>query len=70
MGGVSFYLMFEVQAFVSTAMMFLDASSHLYKRVCPSIRPSVDPVHPSVGRKQKGEKGHLDIKTMMVVGGT
>ena len=22
---------------------FLDASSHLYKRVCPSVRPSVPP---------------------------
>ena len=34
---------------------FLDASSHLYKRVCPSVRPSVRPsiglsVRPSVRR--------------------
>ena len=29
---------------------FLDASSHLYKRVCPSVGPSVRPsVGPSVG---------------------
>ena len=27
--------------------LFLDASSHLYKRVCPSVRPSVRPL---VGR--------------------
>ena len=28
---------------------FFDASSHLYKRVCPSVRPSVNPsVRPSV----------------------
>ena len=30
--------------------LFLDASSHLYKRVCPSVGPSVGPsVRPSVG---------------------
>ena len=29
---------------------FLDASSHLYKRVCPSVHPSVCPsIRPSVG---------------------
>ena len=30
---------------------FLDASTHLYRRVCPSVHPSIHPsVHPSVGR--------------------
>ena len=30
---------------------FLDASTHLYMRVCPSVRPSVRPsVHPSFRR--------------------
>ena len=24
---------------------FLDASTHLYKRVCPSVGPSVGPLH-------------------------
>ena len=34
-----------------TQLHFMDASSHLYKRVCPSVRPSVCPlVHPSVRR--------------------
>ena len=32
-------------------LKFLDASSHLYKRVCPSVGPSVGPsVRPSVTR--------------------
>ena len=35
---------------VTPAFIFLDASSHLYKRVCPSVGPSVGPsVRPSVG---------------------
>ena len=33
-----------------TVILFLDASSHLYKRVCPSVGPSVRPsVRRSVG---------------------
>ena len=38
----------KTQYFLSVAydITFLDASSHLYKRVCPSIRPSV---HPPLG---------------------
>ena len=28
-------------------LMFLDAPSHLYKRLCPSVRPSVGPSVPS-----------------------
>ena len=36
---------------LSSFCLFLDASSHLYKRVCPSVGPSVRPsVRPSVGR--------------------
>ena len=40
---------------------FLDASSHLYNRVCPSIRPSVRPlvrpsVRPSVRRSRIRKK--------------
>ena len=34
---------------IQRMMWFLDASSHLYKRVCPSVCPSVRPSHlPSV----------------------
>ena len=41
--------------------LFLDASSHLYMRVCPSVRPSVCPyvrpsVCPSVNIKEKPPK--------------
>ena len=28
---------------ITCIVRFLDASSHLYKRVCPSVRPSVGP---------------------------
>ena len=40
-----------------TLVRFLDASSHLYKRVCPSVCPSVCPyVRPSVTIKEKSPK--------------
>ena len=43
----------RLEFFFSTTFGFLDASSHLYMRVCPSVRPSVRPsdrrsVRPSV----------------------
>ena len=39
----------NVQERISGLRNFLDASSHLYKRVCPSVGPSVDlSVRPSV----------------------
>ena len=31
----------ETKDVLNLAVIFLDASSHLYKRVCPSVRPSV-----------------------------
>ena len=34
---------FSQISFVSISYLFLDASSHLYKRVCLSVRPSVGP---------------------------
>ena len=41
----------------SSANHFLDASSHLYMRVCPSVRVSVRPsVCPSVNIKEKPPK--------------
>ena len=46
---------------------FLDASSHLYKRVCPSVRPSVGrSVRPSVGplRLCKNRDFRLFLATM------
>ena len=40
----------NVQERISGLRNFLDASSHLYKRVCPSVGPSVGPsVRRSVG---------------------
>ena len=40
-------------------LLFLDASSHLYKRVCPSVGPSVGPlVRPSV----RWSVGHAFVK--------
>ena len=39
-----------IQSLPHHSQSFLDASSHLYKRVCPSVRPSVcHSVHLSVG---------------------
>ena len=48
----SFYLIFFLPLFhPSSLSLFLDAPSHLYMRVCPSVRPSVGPsVGPSVPR--------------------
>ena len=28
---------------ITLSLLFLDASSHLYKRVCPSVHPSIGP---------------------------
>ena len=40
--------------------MFLDASSHLYMRVCPSVRPWVrGSVYPSVSIKKKTAGGRI-----------
>ena len=42
-----FFLFFCILAFSAIACFstgFLDASSHLYKRVCPSVRPSICPL--------------------------
>ena len=46
-------------------LKFLDAPSHLYKRVCPSVRPSVRPsvcpsVRPSV-RRSVGPSGRRAV---------
>ena len=44
---------------VGKITQFLDASSHLYKRVCPSVRRSVRPsVRPSVGHAFVKNKGN------------
>ena len=40
---------------------FLDASSHLYKRVCPSVGPSV---RPSVGPSVRRSVGHTRVEIM------
>ena len=45
---------------------FLDAFSDFYERVCPSVRPSVRPVCPSIRqeRDQILTKEHQNHKTM------
>ena len=40
-------------------IIFLDASSHLYMRVCPSVRPSVCP---SVNNYENGVRGASDAE--------
>ena len=64
---ISTHTRFNIQSF-NLVRISLDASSHLYKRVCPSVRrsvqrsvrrsvrPSVHPsVRPSVGRSHKSQ---------------
>ena len=43
------------------SLLFLDASSHLYQRVCPSVRPSVSPSVHLIG----GRRGPLDASSQL-----
>ena len=56
-------LFWSINIVLGTVGEFLDASSHLYKRACPSIGPSVGPsvrrsVGPSVGMSRFCKKMH------------
>ena len=44
-----FFFLAKMSVYSAKTSLFLDASSHLYKRLCLSVRPSVRPlVRPSV----------------------
>ena len=50
---------------ISSPSRFLDASTHLYKRLCPSVGPSVRPsVGPSVGHAFLKYRGNGDLWTI------
>ena len=53
----SIFFFFFFPLILHAIFIFLDASSHLYMRVCPSVRVSVRPsVYPSVNIKEKPPK--------------